>query len=124
AACVGWLPAASSVAIRRLQVAAEQGGGQGLLVRPLRALKEPAWADVRWRVSPAPIGIPVARSGPMRGGRVRGELVRCRSQFSGGVAEVEFSPHAANPVRLVPAVADPAAALRAAGGSAASARAV
>lgn len=124
AACVGWLPVASSVAMRRLQVAAEHGGGQGLLVRPLRALKESAWADVRWRVTPAPISAPVARAGPIRGRRFRVELVRCRSQFSGGVAEVEFSPHAANPVRLVPAVADPAAAFRAAGDSAPAARAV
>ncbi|HVJ85573.1 MAG TPA: hypothetical protein VM452_07995 [Caulifigura sp.] len=116
AACVGWLPEASSVAIRRLQVAVEQGGGQGLLVRPVRAMREPSWADVRWRVTPVPmVRGPMARPGPRQGRRFRVELVRCRSQFSGGVADVEFSPHAANPVRVAAAVADPAIPLRATG---------
>jgi hypothetical protein len=115
AACVGWLPEASSVALRRLQVAAEQGGGLGLLVRPLRALQSPTWAEVRWRVTPAPINPLKARPGPMRGRRFRVELVRCRSQLGGGVADVEFSPYAAIPLRVVSALADPAPALRATG---------
>ncbi|WP_231754264.1 ImuA family protein [Caulifigura coniformis] len=115
AACLGWLPETSSVALRRLQVAAEHGGGLGLLVRPARAMKEPSWADVRWRVMPVPIVSSNARPDPLRGRRFRVELVRCRSHFGGGVADVEFCPHAANPVRLAPALADPAVALRATG---------
>lgn len=117
AVCLGWLSEASPVVLRRLQVAAEHGGGHGLVVRPLRALKEPSWADVRWRVTPVPmpVSIPGARHGPSRGRRFRVELLRCRGQLSGGVADVEFSPHAANPVRVVPAVAHSAHPLRSTG---------
>ena len=116
AACLGWMPeSTSSVTLRRLQVAAEQGGGQGFLVRPLRALKEPSWADVRWRVTPVPMPIHGPRPGPLRGRRFRVELVRCRHQIRGGVADVEFDPHAANPMRLVPPLAYPAPPLRATG---------
>jgi protein ImuA len=115
AVCLGWMPEASSVTLRRLQVAAEQGGGHGFLVRPLKALKEPSWADVRWRVIPVPITTSIPRYGPIRGRRFRVELVRCRHQMSGGVADVEFDPHAANPLRVVPSVAHPAVPLRATG---------
>jgi protein ImuA len=116
AACLGWMPESiSSVALRRLQVAAEQGGGHGFLVRPLKALREPSWADVRWRVTPVPITTSYSRPGPLRGRRFRVELVRCRHQMSGGVADVEFNPHAANPLRVVPPVAHPAVPLRATG---------
>jgi hypothetical protein len=115
AACLGWMPEASSVTLRRLQVAAEQGGGHGFLVRPLKALKEPSWADVRWRVTPVPITASIPRYGPLRGRRFRVELVRCRHQMSGGVADVEFDPHAANPMRVVPPLAHPARPLRATG---------
>jgi len=113
AACVGWLPETPFVALRRLQVAAEQGGSCGLLVRPVRVLKQPTWADVRWRVWPQPVAR--ARQGPLRGRRLQVELLRCRNQLSGGVAVVEFSPHAAHPLRLAPAVADSAHAFRATG---------
>jgi protein ImuA len=112
AACLGWLAEASSLSLRRLQVAAEHGGGQGLLVRPLRVAKESSWADVRWRVTPAPLPHLEAGAWPFRGRRFRVELLRCRHQISGGVADVEFSPHDANPLPVVPPVADPAPPLR------------
>jgi len=113
AACLGWLPDTSFVALRRLQVAAEHGGSCGLLVRPTRVLKQPTWADVRWRVMPQPLAR--TRPGPIRGRRLQVELLRCRNQLSGGVAVVEFPPHAAHPLPLAPAVADSAAPLRPAG---------
>jgi protein ImuA len=37
---------------RRLQLAVEDSGGVGLMVRPLRARREPTWADVRLLVEP------------------------------------------------------------------------
>jgi hypothetical protein len=39
---------------RRLQLAAESGGGVGLLVRGLQARRMPSWADVQWVVRSSP----------------------------------------------------------------------
>lgn len=41
-------------AFRRLQLAAEESGGIGFLVRPAGALREPSWADIRLHVIPRP----------------------------------------------------------------------
>jgi protein ImuA len=40
------------IAFRRLQLAAEEAGAIGFLVRPSSALKQPSWADVRLVVTP------------------------------------------------------------------------
>jgi protein ImuA len=45
--------------LRRFQLAAEQGGGLGIFVRPARVANRPTWADLQWRVS--------LDSAPMRG---------------------------------------------------------
>ncbi|MGA2035924.1 MAG: hypothetical protein ABSG68_27055 [Thermoguttaceae bacterium] len=39
---------------RRLQLAAEEGGSLGLLIRPAAVQEEPSWADVRLLVQPLP----------------------------------------------------------------------
>ncbi len=54
AAVLCWPEYLTPLAFRRLQLAAEEGGTLGLLVRSTRAQHEPSWADVRWLVSPAP----------------------------------------------------------------------
>ena len=54
AATVAALPAnVDPVAARRLKLAADAGGGFGILIRPAAAGREPCWADVRLEVSPA-----------------------------------------------------------------------
>ena len=54
AATVGFLPAGlDPVAGRRLFLAAEEGGGAGVLVRPASAAREPCWAAARLHVAPA-----------------------------------------------------------------------
>ncbi len=47
--------------LRRWQLAAEQGGGAGLLVRPAAAQRQPHWAEVRLQVRP--VGPPPSATG-------------------------------------------------------------
>ncbi|QDU37593.1 recombinase A [Maioricimonas rarisocia] len=49
--------------LRRLQLAAETGGGLGVLLRPASLQRQPSWADVRLLVRPVPPG---ARGAPPR----------------------------------------------------------
>jgi protein ImuA len=52
AACVAPLPKLSHVQARRLQLAAERGGGMGILLRPAGAVAWPYAAATRWMVRP------------------------------------------------------------------------
>ncbi len=64
---------------RRLQLAAEQGGGLGLLIRPESVRGQPSWADVRLLVEPLPGNSPYGRAPCTHGRRrVRVVLLRCR----------------------------------------------
>ena len=92
---------------RRWKLAAEIGGGIGVLFRPEAAARRASWADVRWRVQP--------RAGVKKAGRVvRVELVSCRGAFVGGSVELDVND-ATGDVRLVSAVAGATTAVRAAG---------
>jgi protein ImuA len=95
---------------RRLQLAAEEGGSIGLLLRPERARAEPSWATARFLVEALPSGEQV----PAPGRRLRIEALQCRGGKSGQGLEVELC-HEENAVRLVPAVARSAAARKATG---------
>ena len=64
---------------RRLQLAVEQGGGLGLLIRPESVRLQPSWADVRLLVEPLPSTSPYGRRAPCtHGRRIRVVLLRCR----------------------------------------------
>lgn len=77
----------SSQDFRRLQLAAEQGGSLGLLIRPAHHLGQPSWADVQWRVaSRAPP--------PNSSGRLLSiELTRCRGGQAKPPVIVEIDDH-------------------------------
>jgi protein ImuA len=99
---------------RRLQLAAEQGGTLGILVRPARFRKQPSWADVRWLVELRPSS---------KNWRLSVELLRCRGTSSGQVVQLELdestftwqaagNQHAAHPLSSPAELAGPAAARR------------
>jgi protein ImuA len=71
---------------RRLQLAAEQGGGLGLLIRPDAVRGEPSWADVRLLVEPLR-----SASHYGRPRRMRVVLLRCRGGLGERAVEVEIN---------------------------------
>ena len=91
-------------AFRRLQLAAEQGRGLGLLLRPAAARDQPSWADVRLFVQPlageaagqssrhTPCAVNGTRSVPatMTGRRLRVQVLRCRRGQAGAEVELEL----------------------------------
>jgi protein ImuA len=89
---------------RRWQLAAEVGGGVGLFFRPVRARREPVWADLRLLVTPQAGGRGETR-------RVNIEVLYRRGGLGGSARSWEID-HAAGSVRLVPEVATPTAAER------------
>ena len=81
-----WAPIAKldGRAFRRLQLAVENSGSLGLLLRPERMSKQPSWAHYQLRVHPQ-------KTQPgSQGRRVRVELVRCRGALAGSSVELEI----------------------------------
>jgi len=109
AAVLAWPERLDGRTFRRLQLAAEEGGGLGLLVRPPAARQEPSWADVRLLVEPLPAG-PL----PGRKRRLRINLLRCRGAASGRNVDLvlDDESHIVHPAARL---ADPAAGRQAAG---------
>lgn len=93
--------------LQRWKIAAQVGGGVGVVFRPARTRRQTSWADVRWLVDPRP-----GTSTPGR--RIRVELLMCRGTFAGGSVELDVND-ATGDVRLVSAVAGAATARRATG---------
>jgi hypothetical protein len=71
---------------RRLQLAAESGGGLGLLVRCSATRKQPSWSDLQLLIQPRACGAEDVRGGR----RLRVELTRCRQARSGGTIDLEI----------------------------------
>lgn len=73
---------------RRLQLAAEIGGGLGILLRPAQARWQPSFAEYRFLVQSLP---PPNTFGAVLSRRWRVELLRARRQFAQRSVIVEFS---------------------------------
>ncbi|MFQ5734843.1 MAG: ImuA family protein [Planctomycetaceae bacterium] len=93
---------------RRLQLAAETGGGVGLLLRPVEYRSQPSWADVRVLIEPQ------ADTSNSVGRRLRVELIHCRGRGIGGTAELVIDDETGD-VRLAPQLAVATDSIRAAG---------
>src|SRR5690606_28412459 len=93
-AVLAWPHKLSPTAFRRLQLAAEDSGVLGLLVRPAAAQNTPSWADVRVLVHP------LSQQDPAAGRRLKLELVRCRGAAHHQSIVLE-SDHATGTLRVV-----------------------
>ena len=107
AATLAWLEKIDGHTFRRLQLAVEEGGGLGLLLRPEHARHEPSWADVRLLVEPrkrsdfrfqiSDIKFQISEFGRQLSAvsgnasrRVRITLLRCRGGADGSCVDVEI----------------------------------
>lgn len=96
AVTVGWLDRAPERILRRLQLAAEAGGGVGVFFRPAHVRTDSAWCHVRLLVQALPKSdtrrpIPDPRCPmPESGRRVRIEVLYCKGGKSAGVVEVDI----------------------------------
>jgi protein ImuA len=86
-AAIGWHDRLSALDCRRLQLAAESGGGVGFLLRPRGSLRAPSFAAVRLLVTP------LASTQPAR--RMRIDVLRCQ----GGISRYR-EPGGTGPARL------------------------
>ena len=85
AAALAWPERLDDRTFRRLQLAAEEGGALGLLVRGEAARHEPSWADVRLEIGPLPGASPRAERR-----RLRIAVLRCRGGTAGSTLDVEI----------------------------------
>jgi hypothetical protein len=102
-AVVGWCDQLRTLDARRLQMAAEAGGGVGFLLRPPGALRAPSFANLRLRIAP------LAATDAAR--RLHVEVVRCRGGKDGQTMMLEIGNEKGD-VRLLPKVASPTAPTR------------
>lgn len=107
AAVLAWPVKLDGRTFRRLQLAAEQGGSLGLLIRPARASGEPSWADLRLRIEPLPAE---TRAGARR---LRLQLLRCRGGNQAVSIDMELDDET-HPLPLAPRLAAATALRRAA----------
>jgi protein ImuA len=88
AAVVAWPERLDDRTFRRWQLAAEEGGCLGLLLRPQAARCEPSWADVRLLLGWAERSESHQRTYHKR--LLRIALLRCRGENAGRAFDVEF----------------------------------
>lgn len=108
AATLGWIETLDDRVFRRLQLAAETGGGLGFLLRPAARRGQPSWADVRLLVQALPPAPHAA------GRRLRVELLPGRGTAGGKTVDLEQSDETGH-VSVAAALADSALSVRASG---------
>jgi hypothetical protein len=116
---IGSLKRLQDVECRRLQLAAEAGGGVGLLLRSARDQQQSSWADLRFRVTPQPsqaLTLPRIdhQRPPPKSRRLQVELLHCRGHFRTGTVLLDIDDET-GAVHQVPRLVSAARASRAAG---------
>jgi hypothetical protein len=99
-AVVGWCDRLIAAEAQRLKLAAEAGGGLGVILRPKGAERRPSFADLRLRIDPL-VSTEVVR-------RMRIEVVRWRGGRDGQSLIVEIDDETGDvrlPAELAPATA-------------------
>jgi protein ImuA len=104
-AVLAWCDRLSALQCRRLQLAAEEGGGLGVLLRNAVALPTPSFATLRLLVAPVP--------SPAAAVRLRVDVVRCRGGRDGQSFILEMNREE-GAVYLLPEMAASASRARAA----------
>jgi hypothetical protein len=98
-----WSAAADGRAVRRLQVAAGQGGAVAFLFRPLRCAREPSAAALRLALAAAPQGALAVNIVKRRGPPLARDILLALPRAA--VPRDHVAPHVAAPVaRAAPAV--------------------
>jgi protein ImuA len=118
-AVVGWHDQLRTLDARRLQAAAEAGGGVGFVLRPAQALQAPSFANLRLVITPLAVGSdPIYRVGAARPDKsghyerqIRVDVVRCRGGRDGRSVLLEIGNEPGD-VRALSEVAPPAAPAR------------
>jgi len=112
---LGWLAELSNRTARRLQLAAEAGGGVGFLLRPVACRAEPSWAETRLLVECVPVSgewlvvsgkrshtadapltthhspLTPRQQRPFHIRRFHVEVLHCRGGVSGAALELEWN---------------------------------
>jgi len=103
AVVLAWPKKLDGHTFRRLQLAAEQGGGVGLLMRSLGVRHEPSWAEVRLLIEP------LSSAAPETPRRLKIEVLRSPGRSSRKSVEVEINDeaHPVHPARRLAHRADP-----------------
>lgn len=117
AVVIGSLKRLQPLECRRLQLAAEAGGGIGMLLRSARDQQSTSWADLRFRVTPQAAPLSRAhhqRPPPPRSRRLQVELLHGRGHFGTGIVLLDIDDET-GAVRQVPRLVTAARARRASG---------
>jgi hypothetical protein len=93
-AVLGWVETLEIRAARRWQLAVEQSGSCGLLIRAARPRLSARWAHVRWFVEPLAVSRDERQNEAqwlLAGRRWRVELLKARGTLTGGSVQLEWN---------------------------------
>jgi protein ImuA len=88
-AVICWPERLDSKTFRQWQLAAENAGTVGLMIRPNGVRGQPSWSDLQLLVETLPV-VPSAAAPATTARRLRVEIIRCRNGNPGSIVELEL----------------------------------